>query len=299
MSPVLCRIDLKASVFVLFTVLFGVELALAQSGFLFQDEVTKEIIVDVHRDHPSAKNPFDDVAGKFKPDSIEYKALLLAAGLSAGLKADENVKIKSLKSLRVKFDQEFAKLIDQSADEAANIPVAAQPSPLPLAVSANFSEVAESGFSDPKLGNYRLIPLERGLMMAGKSGEKRVFSSRDVLKDDVFKAAIGESGSGDRVLAILHQAKEGKYTVWVMSLTGDTAENARVGWYKTLEFNHESRSVASTNEALSDVAVNHTPVALTDTLLTLEGDTVAIAIGNQTKSLELKTGEPVLTKAGP
>jgi hypothetical protein len=305
MSPVLHRIYQKASVLVLFTILLGVELAVAHPGFLFQDEVTKEIIIDVHREHQSAKNPFDDLVGKFKPDSAEYKALLSAAGLAAGLKADENVEVKSLKSLRLKFDEEFAKV----TNELANTPVAAasaeqdaipaQLSPVRLAVSAKFSDVADSGFSDPKLGDYRLIPLDRGLMMVGKSGEKRVFSSRDVLKDDVFKAAIGESGSGDRVLAILHQAKEGKYTVWVMSLTGDKAENARVGWQKALEFNHESRSVASVNEVSSGAAINSAAEASTDTLLTLDGATIAIAIGNQTKFLELKTGESVLPKAGP
>jgi hypothetical protein len=297
----------------------------SDAGFIFQDEVTKEMVIDVHRDHSNSVNPFEDLSGKFKPESPEYRALLLAAGVSADtiLAGDENIEVKSLKTLRLKFDQEFDKLsaeahaedkateVSEEASqlaEALTVPApaiaatatVATAAPVTgdastdeskasetMAVSANFAEVSEAGFTDPKLGDYRLIPLERGLMMAGKSGEKRVFSNREVLKDDVFSVAIGESGKGDRVLAILHQPRkrelesDAKFTVWVLALTG-----SRIGWTKTLEFNSGSsdpnRSMASEQAGLASQ-------------LTLSGDTVSIAIGGSTKTLALENGET----AGP
>ncbi len=292
-------------------------------GFLFQDEVTKEIVIDVHRDHSNVSNPFEDLSGKFKPESFEYRALLLAAGLSSDAvsKADENIEVKSLKTLRVKFDQEFKKLsAEASATNAVTAvpivevqPVGASPEmaltgaigdaatdkptdkPSSRAitdVSATFSEVGEAGFTDPKLGDYRLIPLERGLMMAGKSGEKRVFSSREVLKDDVFSVAIGESGTGDRVLAILHQPRkqageeDAKFTVWVLALSG-----SQIVWTKTLEFpggiDSSSRSTASEQMAGKDIDL--LPAFVSQ--ITLSSETVSIAIGGSTKKLTLKTGE--------
>lgn len=303
------------------TILFGVEVGLAKPakvsdpGFLFQDEVTKEIVIDVHRDHANAVNPFEDLSGKFKPDSSEYRALLLAAGLSgdAVLKADENVQVKSLKSLRLKFDKEFEKLaveasvetvVESAAPESvgAVIPEAEESPALAPKVSASFSEVSEAGFADPRLGDYRLIPLERGLMMAGKSGDKRVFSNREVLKDDVFSVAIGESGKGERVLAILHQTRkqesqpDGKYTVWVLALT-----DSRIGWTKTLEFQSNSmdslRSTAS--ETVSGPASGPASEPAQTSQLTLNGETVSIAVGGRTKTLALKNGETADENKGP
>lgn len=326
------RFVLKAFIFTSMTLVFGVDVISAKPakpvaqavsppkknsdpGFLFLDEVTKEIVVDVHRDHLGESNPFDDLAGKFKPDSKEYRALLAALGVSSdkAFETDENVKVKSLKALRLKFDQEFGKIIAEEsvavAPEAAP-ELSAQPAETPAlaaplmsqAVSSSFSEISESGFSDPRLGDYRLIPLERGLMMAGKSGEKRVFSNREVLKDDVFKVAIGENGSGEKVLAILHQAQKqeadmnGKFTVWVLALTG-----SRIGWTKTLEFAN-GESVSGTTAGLSSgrsTASEQPPTkpALTSQI-TLSGETVSIAIGGSTEILALKTGEPAIEIKG-
>jgi hypothetical protein len=315
----------------LFTILLGVPAAVAKSvkssdsGFLFQDEVTKEIVIDVHRDNPGAKNPFDDLNGKFKVNSNEYRALLLAAGVNADadFKTDENIGVKSLKNLRQKFDQEFEKLSavvvasETSVEEEVAV-TAADSSPVATAASAvvpevaastvspavsepkvreshsvsvGFLEVGEAGFTDSKLGEYRLIPLERGLMMAGMSGEKRVFSNGSVLKDDVFKVAIGDTGKGERVIAILHQAQtdepqvDVKFTVWVVEFT-----DKRIGWTKTLEFSNSKdpdRSVAG--ESLQGQAASQ--AASIGSLLTVSSETVSIAIGGTTKTLALKTGE--------
>lgn len=302
----------------------------ADPGFLFLDEVTKEIVIDVHRDHSNVLNPFEELSGKFKPDTSEYRALLLAAGLSADavFSADENIEVKSLKTLRLKFDHEFERLAAETAADtgssvvtspiavvapeigapevaaqevveavaAPDAEVAKEVVAEAVPVSSRFSEVSESGFTDPKLGDYRLIPLERGIMMAGKSGEKRIFSNREVLKDDVFRVAIGESSQGERVLAILHQPRkqdlvaDGKFTVWVLALTG-----SRIGWTKTLEFasdsNDQARSTAS-DQAEGEV-LEQAPVH--DSQLTLSGETVSIAVRGKTKTLALKNGE----NAGP
>lgn len=281
-------------------------------GFLFQDEVTKEIVIDVHRDHPSTVNPFEELSGKFRPDSLEYRALLVAAGISGdtGFRADENVEVTSLKKLRLKFDQEYDRLLAHDSVESVSTvaPVEDAPPVLPSpVVSASFVEVGDAGFTDPKLGDYRLVPLERGLMMANKSGEKRVFSNRDVLKNDLFSVAIGESVSGERVLAVLHQVRsqepenqpenvsmvDVKSTVWVLVLAG-----TRIGWTKTLQFNsspHDSnRSIAGESPTeLSPGSLPSKPIADSSPRLTLSGETVSIAISGSTKTLALKTGEAV------
>lgn len=305
MSTLMPRIDFKATTLFLITLLFAVDLALAKKssnsvitsdpGFLFQDEVTKEIVVDVHRDQTKAKNPFEDLAGKFQPDSIEYRALLLAAGISVDAvgKVDENFDVKSLKILREKFDEELAKL-KSTSNESKTVkrdPELEEAAPAVAPTVFSFSEVSEAGFADPILGEYRLIPLERGLMMAGVSGEKRVFTNGNVLKDDVFKVAIGDTGKGERVLAILHQAQadepqvDMKFTVWVVELTDN-----RIGWTKTLEFSNSKapdRSVAG-GSATGQVA---SQAASLGSLMTLSGETVSIAVGGNTKTLALKSGE--------
>lgn len=263
-------------------------------GFLFQDEVTKEIVIDVHRDHPNAINPFDDLNGKFKRDSNEYRALLLAAGITADtvFKTDENVGVKSLKDLRLKFNLEFEKLsmaavISEAASESAAEESTVDEKPKVTdsqAVSVSFSIVSEAGFTDPKLGDYRLIPLERGLMMAGVSGEKRVFSNRNVLKDDVFKVALGSNENGERILAVFHEAKleSGNSTVWLLAFDGKPAPEARIIWTKTLEFKSDDQS-----RTMASGPSNRAATVL------LSGESVSVSIGEDVRSLAVKTGEPV------
>lgn len=283
------------------------QVSVNDSGFLYQDEVTKELIVDLHREDSGSQNPFEVFSGKFKPSSAEYRALLNAAGVSNvnGIKADENVQVKSLFALRQKFDEELKKiqLVEKSAELAEEQPqvtssaaaLPGEPSPeVPFTPTVtSFVELSEAGFSDPKLGDYRLIPLERGVMITGKAGEKRVFSTREVLKNDVFEVAIGESKLGKRVLAILHQSRSrdldagatdigtggsssnSKYTVWVLGLS-----DSRIEWTTTLEFGggaDAQRSIAAASPLASK--------------LTLSAETVSIALGAETKTLALKTGE--------
>lgn len=286
------------------------QVSVNDSGFLYQDEVTKELIVDLHREDSGSQNPFEVFSGKFKPSSAEYRALLNAAGVSNvnGIKADENIQVKSLFALRQKFDEELKKiqLVEKSAELAEEQPqvtssaaaLPGEPSPeVPFTPTVtSFVELSEAGFSDPKLGDYRLIPLERGVMITGKAGEKRVFSTREVLKNDVFEVAIGESKLGKRVLAILHQSRSrvidvgadntvvtdteasdsnSKYTVWVLGLS-----DSRIEWTTTLEFGggaDAQRSIAAASPLASK--------------LTLSAETVSIALGAETKTLALKTGE--------
>ncbi len=293
------------------------------AGFLFQDEVTREIVVDLKDDRPELTNPFDDLGGRFKPSSTEYQALLIAAGIASdiGFPADQNVKVNSLKILRQKFDAEMKRLASKtsadgaggSAQEVADVAMGAaiaasiatsignehfnEPveSNTPARVSTqrfDFSVVIESGFADPILGGYRLIPLERGLLLANESGEKRVFSNREVSKDDTFKVAIGKSETGESVLAVLHQARQvqsedvQKLTVWVLALTITESEKNRIVWTKSFEFDvpYVDRGVASPSES---------------PYLTLSGETVSVSIAGTSKAMAVKTGEPTEFKPGP
>jgi len=196
------------------------------AGFLFQDEVSQEIIVDTKSGSSQSEHAFSDLEGRLKPGTKEYQALLHV--IEHELKADKNIEVPSLTDLRKKYDLAYGRL----ALIAESAPVEETSARLPASLELQFSAIPDAGYTNPSLKGYRLIPLDAGAMLVSESGEKRVFGFGNASKGEGFEVSVGEVVDTGSLLAL-----RGKDAVWLIHLSRPSKEQAlKIDWSKRLEF---------------------------------------------------------------
>lgn len=229
---------------------------------IFQDEVSQEIVVDAKSGGEMAEHAFSDLEGRLKPGTKEYQALLHV--IEQEMKADKNIEVPSLTELRKKYDQAFQRLAllpetekgqevsRETADTSIRVPPTLVPpsaeqtaeqtfkqaeARTPTSLELHFSVIPEAGYTNPALKGFRLIPLQTGAMLVAESGDKRVYSFRDLKGGADGDGMAVEVSVGDFVESGSLLALRRRESVWLIHLSGTSKQDSlKIDWSKKLEF---------------------------------------------------------------